>query len=296
MRVLSFVNQKGGCGKTTAAINLAGTLAARGQRVLLVDLDPQAHATLGLGCDGLDQVGLQHVLEGWSPPADVVVPVAAGMHLMSSSSRLAEFEEHSARMLRPESALRDALEQVADDFDFALLDCPARADGVLTANALGASTSVLLVVETGAFALQGALSALKLFEEIAERRELSFDLRVLGTLFDRRTNFARDLLVALQARFGPLMYDTVVRHSVRLREAAACGVPVHLYAPESGAADDFISLAGEVVAEQPLLGRTLQGRAPREDRDYLTPAPAARPPGAAAPLRPGVGTRLERGL
>jgi chromosome partitioning protein len=271
MRVLSLVNQKGGCGKTTAAINLAGALAAAERRVLVVDLDPQAHGTLGLGVDVDRGLSLFEVLAEGVSARSAVLRVPGGIHLIPSSARLAEFEEASERTIRPESALAGALAEVAPDYEYALLDCPARADGVLTANALYASTLVLLVVETGAFALQGALRALELFSEIGERQGSSFDLRVLGTLFDRRTRFARELLVAMQARFGDGMFDTVIRTSVRLREAAAHGVPVQVLDPRSSAAADFAALAREVASVPLALGRELRDGArlipvPRRER------------------------------
>ena len=257
MRVLSLVNQKGGCGKTTAAIHLAAALALAKQRVLVVDLDPQAHATLGLSAHAESGPSIADVLCERVTAREALRCAPCGLTLLPASQRLAEFEEESARMVGPERRLRGALEELAGDFDFALLDCPARADGVLTANALCASTSALLVIETGAFALQGALRARVLFEEIARDQGSRFDLRVLGTLFDKRTRFARELLVALHARFGDEMYDTVVRSSVRLREAAACGRPVFDIAPRSSAADDFHALAAEVLAERPSAGSEL---------------------------------------
>lgn len=283
MRVLSLVNQKGGCGKTTAAINLAGALAAAERRVLVVDLDPQAHGTLGLGVDVDCGLSLFDVLAEGVSARSAVLRAPGGIHLIPASARLAEFEEASERTIRPESALAGALTEVASDYDYALLDCPARADGVLTANALYASTLVLLVVETGAFALQGALRALKLFSEIGERQGSSFDLRVLGTLFDRRTRFARELLVAMQARFGDGMFDTVIRTSVRLREAAAHGVPVQVLDPRSSAAGDFAALAQEVVRVPLALGCELHDGArllpaPRRIRERRpVPAPESEP-------------------
>ena len=288
MRVLSLVNQKGGCGKTTAAINLAGALAAAERRVLVVDLDPQAHGTLGLGVDVDRGLSLFDVLAEGVSARSAVLRASGGIHLIPASARLAEFEEASERTIRPESALAGALTEVAADYDYALLDCPARADGVLTANALYASTLVLLVVETGAFALQGALRALKLFAEIGERQGSSFDLRVLGTLFDRRTRFARELLVAMQARFGEGMFDTVIRTSVRLREAAAHGVPVQVLDPRSSAAGDFAALAQEVVRVPLELGRELCDGArlipvPRRIRE---PRPVPAPLGQPAPHLP----------
>lgn len=265
MRVQSLVNQKGGCGKTTTAIHLAAALSLAGKRVLVVDLDPQAHATLGLSVDGSSGATLADVLATRATTREALRPAPCGLTLLAGSPRLAEFEEESARLVGPERRLREALEGVAGDFDFAIVDCPARADGVLTANALHASTCALLVIETGAFALQGAVRARQLFDEVARQQGSRFDLRVVGTLFDRRTRFARELLVALHARFGDEMYDTVVRSSVRLREAAACGRPVFELEPRCGAADDFHALAVEVLADAPRVGRELRPRPRRVD-------------------------------
>jgi chromosome partitioning protein len=273
MRVLSLVNQKGGCGKTTVAINLGAALAARSKRVLVIDIDPQAHATLGLGLDGEDGPSLADVLRGHATPREALRRAPCGLAMIAGSARLAEFEEESATQVEPERVLRHALEELAGGFDFALIDCPARADGVLTANALYASTTAVLVVETGAFALQGALRALALFDDLARAQGSSFDLRVLGTLFDRRTRFARELLVALQSRFGREMYDTVVRTSVRLREAAAAGKPVLATAPRSGAAVDFAALADEVCLDVLARGSELEAASDSSAACELTPPP-----------------------
>lgn len=245
-RTLAFVNQKGGCGKTTTAVHLAGALARMGQRVLLVDLDPQAHATMALGCAVFDEASMVDVLLEEHSPSDCLRHVSGGICLLPSSPDLAHFEESAERLLGPERRLRDALESVVDDFDWILLDCPPRASGVLCANALTACDQVVLVVETGAFALQGALQALDLIGRHQLERESSFDLRVLATLFDRRTRFAREVLLALKMRFEEDLYDTVIRTSIRLREAAAIGEPIQVFAPRSRAAADFAALAQEV--------------------------------------------------
>ncbi len=248
--VYAFVNQKGGCGKTTTAVHLAGALAARGERVLLVDLDPQAHATMGLGCSP-DRPTVTDVLLGEASLSEAVTPAPGGITLLPSEPRLAEFEEVSGRLIHPERRLALALEEAhraGVRFDHVLLDCSPRADGVLCANALFASTHTLLIVETGAFALQGAIQALKVLDEVAENQGRSPELRVVGTMFDRRTRFARELLVALHSRFGDALFDTVIRTSVRLREAPALGLPVQELDPGCRAAADFDALADEIMA------------------------------------------------
>ncbi len=252
MHVFSLVNQKGGCGKTTAAINWAGALAAKGRRVLLVDMDPQAHATMGLGWASEGAPSLADVLAGDALIDETIVACAGGVWLLPASLRLAEIEENTAREIHPEAILEGALEKMQSAFDDVILDCPPRVDGVLAANALRASDSAILVVETGAFALQGAIAALKVLEEMRSERGYHFEQRVLGTMFDRRTNFARELLVALHAHFARDLFDTVIRNSVRLREAAACGVPVQVLDPACRAARDFDCLAEEWISAHPV--------------------------------------------
>ena len=260
MQVLSLVNQKGGCGKTTTAVNLAGALAARGERVLLVDLDPQAHATMALGQAPEEyEATVSEVLLDEAQVGEAILSCPGGIDLLPARLDLGEFEEVSGRLLHPEQRLRVVLEGLRDRYGWVVVDCPPRADGVLCANALFASTTVLLVVETGAFALQGALQALRVFDEAAERQNRVYRIRVVGTLFDRRTRFARELLIALHGRFAGAMYDTVIRSSVRLREGPAVGLPIQEHAPASRAAADFASLAEEICLDKQVVLPSSEG-------------------------------------
>ena len=251
MQVLSLVNQKGGCGKTTTAVNLAGALAARGESVLLVDLDPQAHATLALGqAPEPHEASVAEVLLDEAQASEAIIHCPGGIDLLPARLDLGEFEEVSGRILHPEQRLRVVVESLRGRYEWIVVDCPPRADGVLCANALFASTTAMLVVETGAFALQGALQALKIFDVAAERQNRVYRIRVVGTLFDRRTRFARELLIALHGRFAGVMYDTVIRSSVRLREGPAVGLPIQEHAPGSRAAADFAALAEEIYLDK----------------------------------------------
>lgn len=247
MQIYALANQKGGCGKTTTAIHLAAALNARGKRVLLVDLDPQAHATLGVGCFVGHGASVLDVMLGELEVQAAVRSLRPRMDLLPANLTLGDFEEEAVHALHPERALGKALKTAHGAYDFAILDCPPRADGVLTANALRAATHVALVVETGAFALQGALRAAEIFDELLADSARQPVRRVLATMFDRRTRFARDVLVAMHARFGPAMFDTAIRQSVRLREAVAQGTPALFDAPDSRSSHDFLALADEVL-------------------------------------------------
>ncbi|MEM7308782.1 MAG: ParA family protein [Planctomycetota bacterium] len=247
MHVWTLANQKGGCGKTTTAINLAAALAALGKRVLLCDLDPQAHATLGLGQPIDGTPSMTEVLCDGAPIETVTRAVSGGFHLAPSSPTLVEFEEGAERRIMPERVLGGVLGGVEGRYDHAILDCPPRADGVLCANAVRAASTTVLVVETGAFALQGALRAREIFEALSRDLSATLDLRVLATMFDRRTRFAREVLIAMHARFGPGMFETAICHSVRLREAAGFGVPVRQLDGSCRSASDYEALARECL-------------------------------------------------
>ena len=247
MHTLAFANQKGGCGKTTTAVNLAGALAERGDRVLLVDLDPQAHATLALGVSVEREPSMIEVLADEMPIAEVVRAAPGGIALAPSTARLCEYEEISARTLRPQERLSRSLDKVRGDYDWCVLDCPPCTEGILAMSALRAADTAVLVIETGAFALQGALKARVLLAECAAHLDRPFALRAVATMFDKRSRIARELLVGVHAQFGELLFDTAISTSVRLREAAALGVPVQALDARSRAAIDFRALAAEVA-------------------------------------------------
>lgn len=258
MRIISIVNQKGGCGKTTTAVNLAGCLTADGARVLVVDMDPQAHATLALGVDpeGVER-NLYDVLataDAGPALADVIVGTDPGIDLAPSGIVLSALEQKlaSERAEARTERLARSLGELERPYDFVLIDCPPNV-GLLTFNALRASGEVIVPLEISFFAIHGVQKLLDTIGLLAQRIGHSVHARILPTLYDGRTRYARETLADIRELFGELCFDTVIRSNVKLRESARRGVPAAQFAPGSNGAVDYASLALEVRASSPSL-------------------------------------------
>jgi chromosome partitioning protein len=256
MRTIAIVNQKGGCGKTTTTVNLAGCLELLGARVLVVDLDPQAHATLALGVDPerLDE-NLYEVLAepgGAAGLGGVLLPLGERIALAPSGIALSALEQKLALELGEgrTTRLAAALAPLAGRFDFALIDCPPNV-GVLTFNALRAASEVVVPLETSLFGIHGVEKLLETLALLAERIGCDPAVRILPTLFDGRTRYARETLGEIRERFGELCFDTVIRANVKLREAARAGRPVCRFARGANGALDYAALAAELAASPP---------------------------------------------
>jgi len=255
MRVIGVVNQKGGCGKTTTTVNLAGSLAADGARVLVVDLDPQAHATLALGIDPddldenlyevlADPGGAERIRDILVQAGEVVV-APSGIVLSALEQKLAA-ENIETRT----EHLADALEGVRDLFDYVLIDCPPNV-GLLTFNALRAANEVIVPLEMSSFAVHGVHKLVETIALLSERLGHDLSVRVLPTLFDGRTRHARQTLAEIRELFKDMCFDTVIRLNVKLREAAARGIPICHFAPSANGSRDYNGLAVEVEASDP---------------------------------------------
>jgi chromosome partitioning protein len=272
MRVIAIVNQKGGCGKTTTTVNLGGALALDGSRVLIVDLDPQAHATLALGVDpdDLDE-NLYEVLADAGGSEDlpaVIVEVADRLSVAPSGIVLSALEQKLASEaveVRTERLTR-ALETVLDDFDYVLIDCPPNV-GLLTFNALRAASEVIIPLETSYFAIHGVQKLLETIALLSERIGHELTVRVLPTLYDGRTRYARQTLTEIRELFRDMCFDTVIRMNVKLRESAARGRPIGSITPSANGAVDYAALAVEVEA----LGPAEQAAAASDSRSALDP-------------------------
>jgi chromosome partitioning protein len=256
MRTVAIVNQKGGCGKTTTTVNLAGCLAGDGARVLVVDMDPQAHATLALGVDadaleeniyevlssdeGPDQFG--RIIKTCGENIDIA---PSGIVLSALEQKLAS-ERSDARTQR----LGEALATVSDRYDYALIDCPPNV-GLLTFNALRAAQEVIVPLETSYFAIHGVQKVLETIQLLSERVSHQLTVRVLPTIYDGRTRYARDTLAEIRESFGDRCFDAVIRTNVKLREAARRGKPINRISRSANGTIDYQALAAEVAASAP---------------------------------------------
>lgn len=268
MRIVAIVNQKGGCGKTTTAINAAAAFAELGKRVLLVDFDPQAHATIGLGCDSdsLDKTIYDVLARPNTPLSSVVIPTGvAGLSLAPCSVLLASAELELIGRPGKELLLARALQTVRDSYDLCVIDCPPSL-GVLTLNALVTGTDILVPVQMHYYALEGLRRLLETVRIVQQRFHpyAVENIGVLLTFIEERTTFCRQIQQQMREVFGSLVFNTVIHRNIRLAEAPSAGESVLTYAPQSRGAADYRSLAAEILrtspmAEGPAVGKPRRG-------------------------------------
>ncbi len=248
-RIIAIVNQKGGVGKSTTAVNLGASLAILGKSVLLVDIDPQGNSTSGLGVDKRSlERDIYGVLLSDVPIADVIVPTGVPhLELVPATIGLAGAEIELVSTLSRETCLRRALASVSDKYDYVLIDCPPSL-GLLTLNALTAATEVLIPVQAEYYALEGLSQLTNVVGRIREALNPGLYISgVLVTMFDGRTRLATEVLDEVHAHFPRQVYRTQIPRNIRLSEAPSFGKPVALFDVKSRGAQAYLALAREVA-------------------------------------------------
>jgi chromosome partitioning protein len=249
MRTIAVANQKGGCGKTTTAVNLAAGLAILGQQVLLIDLDPQGHATLGFGRDPetLDKTIYDALTNAQIPLSRVVVSTnIKGLNLSPSNILLSGVEFELASIYGREYVLSHQLRDVNGSYDICVIDCSPSLS-LLTLNALVASTDVIIPLQTHYYALEGLRQLLETIQIVKER--FNEHLQILGVLLtfvESRTSLSRQVQRQMREYFGDLVFDTVIHRTIRLAEAPSAGQSVLTYDPKSKGAVEYKALAQEI--------------------------------------------------
>jgi chromosome partitioning protein len=249
-RIICIANQKGGVGKTTTAINLSAALAVSEKRILLVDCDPQGNATTGMGLNKAEiKKTIYHGLIGDEPAKGLILNSDIDtLKIMPARVELIGFEVEMMQHPRREASLKDLLNQVNEDFDYIIIDCPPSLS-LLTVNAMTASDSILITLQCEFYALEGLGQLLQTIKKI--KQQLNPDLDIAGillTMFDKRTNLSRQVAEDAEKYFKSLVFKTTIPRNVRLGEAPSFGKPILLYDASSVGAESYFALAKEILS------------------------------------------------
>jgi len=252
MKTIAIVNQKGGCGKTTTAINLSASLGVLGKQVLLIDLDPQSHASLGLNVKPKElDLCLYDVLlacgEEDAPRLDdIIVPVTQNLDLIPANVVLSAFEQKMANVPGRESRLALCLDRMQREYDYVLIDCPPSI-GLLSFNALLAAQDVIVPVEPSSFSLHGLGKLMETIQVFSDKLNHPLEDHTLVTMYDKRTRLSREVLEEVLKHFGKNTFQTVIHFNIRLKEAASFGAAITDFDKYCVGHRDYLALAQDIL-------------------------------------------------
>ncbi len=251
MLTIAISNQKGGVGKTTTAINLGACLALSGKRTLIIDIDPQANTTSGLGLSTESEHTIYNALIDENADNGHIKPtIVENLHVLSSDINLAAAEIELSNYENAHYRLKGILNKLRHKFDFILIDCPP-ALGFLTINALVASDSVLIPLQTEYFALEGLGKLMNTINMIRDSYNPSLEIEgLLFTMYDKRTSLSNQVVEEIKKNFTSHVFETVIPRNIRLSEAPSHGLPISLYDTKSKGADAYIDLAREIISRR----------------------------------------------
>ncbi len=263
MRIISITNQKGGCGKTTTAVNLAASLSKNKRKVLLIDLDPQAHATLGLNIKA--DLGIYNVLSKLTNKKanlkDIITDVDENFHIAPSGIVLSTLEQELAGEIGRESRLWEMIGNFKNDYDYMLIDCPPNL-GILTINAIRATNEIIVPVEASRFSLEGLNQLIDIINLVNERLNHSVNYRVLVTNFDSRLRHSFQMLDKIKSTFKDKLFSNIIHVNVKLKEAQNEGTHIFNYDKYCRGTKDYFSLSREIITQEkiPLGTLDLKGK------------------------------------
>ena len=254
MRIIAIANQKGGCGKTTTAINLSAALVSTGKRILLVDCDPQSHATMGLNNNPSElEKSMYNVItpkeDEHLPLKDILVSVKDNFDLAPSSVILSAVEQELSGLDGREDRLLNELQSAKTAYDYIILDCPPSI-GLLCFNALRACEEIIIPIDMSLFSLRGVAKMMELVVLLKDKLDHDIHSRALITMYDYRTRYSKRVLEKVKDEFGENVFETVIRYNIRLRETVDYGLPISDYDKHAIGSKDYEGLAEEVIRSE----------------------------------------------